>query len=317
MHGVESKGKSQPGKRMSDLDWRLNIDGFQTAENNMAEDSAMLARCEQGLLPPTLRVYGWSEPSISLGYSQNAEAELDLERCRELAIPVVRRPTGGRALLHYNELTYAVVAPVTLAPFNRGLKATFQAISEALLLGLKGLGVQGDINTRNQKFKPVQSPVFHQSLKGLGIYGDIKTSKQRSGPVRSPACYASLNHCEITVDGKKLVGSAQKRTSKAFLQHGSLVIESDHELFASLLKFDDERQRINTRQRLLDATTGLNRVCGRELIFEEICNALWGGFQKTFGGPWDDGCTGYMEYHPRAKTKSRLVNQYHRQYKGG
>lgn len=265
---------------MSHVDWHMNIDGLQTAEFNMAEDSAMLARCEQGLIPPTMRVYGWSEPSISLGYSQNAEAELDMERCRELAIPVVRRPTGGRALLHYNELTYAVVAPVTLAPFNQGLKATFQAISEALVLSLKGLGIQSDINT----------------------------SKQRSDMVRSPACFASLNHCEITVDGKKLVGSAQKRTSKAFLQHGSLVIESDHNLFTSLLRFDDERQRIETRQRLLDATTNLNRVCGRELTFEEICNALWGGFRKTFGGSWDDGCAGRMEYHPKTNTKTISAN---------
>lgn len=274
---------------MPPVDWHMNIDWLQTAEFNMNEDSALLARCEQGIIPPTMRVYGWSEPSISLGYSQNPDAELDMEHCRELAIPVVRRPTGGRALLHYNELTYAVVAPVSLAPFNRGLKATFQAISEALLL----------------------------SLKGLGIFGDINTSKQRSGPVRSPACYASLNHCEITVDGKKLIGSAQKRTSKAFLQHGSLVIESDHDLFSSLLRFDDERQRIKTRQRLVDATTSLNQICGRELTFEEICSALWGGFHKTFGGSWDNGSTGHFEFHPRAKTKTIMVNKYHFPCKGG
>lgn len=242
-------------------EWHLNIDGLQTAEENMAEDSALLADCEQGFIPPTLRLYGWSEPAITLGYSQNAEAELDGDRCRELDIAVVRRPTGGRALLHYNELTYAVVAPVTLSPFNRGLKATFGAIGEALLSGLKRLGVQGDLNTRKER-------------------------PASSGFKRSPACFVSLNQCEITVDGKKLVGSAQKRTAKAFLQHGSVIIESDHELFTSLLQFDDERQRSETRQRLLDATTGLNRVCGRELTFEEISAALWGGFRKTLGGAW-------------------------------
>ncbi len=255
---------------MSHVEWHLHIDGLQTAEENMAEDSALLAKCEQGLIPPTLRLYGWSEPAITLGYSQNAEAELDGDRCRESAIAVVRRPTGGRALLHNNELTYAVVAPITLAPFNRGLKATFGAISEALLSGLKRLGVQGDLNTPKQR--------------------------SASGFKRSPACFASLNHCEITVDGKKLVGSAQKRTSKAFLQHGSVIIESDHEWFTSLLQFDDERQRSETRQRLLDATTGLNRVCGRELTFEEISAALWGGFRKTLGGAWLPA----ERSHPRA-----------------
>ncbi len=245
---------------MSHDKWRLNFDGLQPAEWNMAEDSALLADCEQGLIPPTLRLYGWSEPAITIGYSQKAGEELDRDRCRELGVAIVRRPTGGRALLHYNELTYAVVAPVSLAPFNRGLKATFAAVSEALLTGLQRLGIRGDLNT----------------------------GKRRPGsrPARSPACFASLNHCEITVDGKKLVGSAQKRTSKAFLQHGSVIIEFDHELFTSLLKFRDEPHRSETRQRLLDATTGLNRVCGRELTLEETGSALLGGFRKTFGGAW-------------------------------
>jgi len=237
-------------------EWRWIADGLQTAEENMAVDAALLAACEQGRIPPTVRLYGWSEPAITIGYSQKAEAELDVERCRELGIAVVRRPTGGRALLHTNELTYAVVAPVTLAPFNQGLKATFQAVSEALLMGLQGFGVQGDIN------------------KG----------KQRSGSARSPACFASLNHCEITVDGKKLVGSAQKRTSKAFLQHGSVIIESDHELFASLLKFKDESERIALQERLMSSTVTLNQVCDRKISFEEITAALQEGFQKALGG---------------------------------
>ncbi|MDH3256391.1 MAG: lipoate--protein ligase family protein [Nitrospinota bacterium] len=239
-------------------EWRWISDGRHSAEENMAVDAALLADCEQGRIPPTVRLYGWSEPAITLGYSQNAEAELDLEHCRELGIPVVRRPTGGRALLHNNELTYAVVAPVSLVPFNRGLKATFQAVSEALLAGLHDLGIQGDLNT----------------------------SKQRSAPgiTRSPACFASLNHCEITVEGKKLVGSAQKRTSKAFLQHGSLIIESDHALFTSVLKFDTESDKIATHQRLMHSTTTLNQVCDRKFSFEEISAALHEGFRKTLGG---------------------------------
>jgi lipoate-protein ligase A len=237
-------------------EWRWISDGLQTAEENMAIDAALLADCEQGRVPPAVRLYGWSEPAITIGYSQKAEAELDLKRCRELGIAIVRRPTGGRALLHANELTYAVVAPVSIPPFNQGLKATFQAVSEALLVGLQGLGVQGDINT----------------------------SKQRSGPVRSPACFASLNHCEITVDGKKLVGSAQKRTSKAFLQHGSLIIESDHALFASLLRFEDENERVALQERLANSTTALNQICDRKISFEEISAALQEGFRKTLDG---------------------------------
>ena len=236
-------------------EWRWIADGLLTAEENMAVDSALLADCEQGRIPPTVRLYGWAEPAITVGYSQKAEAELDIERCRELAIPIVRRPTGGRALLHFNELTYAVVAPVSILPFNRGLKATFQAVSEALVMGLQGLGIQGDINT----------------------------SKQRSESGRSPACFASLNHCEITVDGKKLVGSAQKRTSKAFLQHGSVIIESNHTLFTSLLKINNESERVALQERLMNSTTTLSQLCDRKLCFEGISSAMQQGFQKTLG----------------------------------
>jgi lipoate-protein ligase A len=239
-------------------EWCWISDGLQTAEENMAVDSALLGDCKQGRIPPTVRLYGWSEPAITLGYLQNAEVELDIKRCRELGISIVRRPTGGRALLHTNELTYAVVAPVSLAPFNRGLKATFQAVSKALLVGLQGLGIRGDLNTSTERLVP--------------------------GVSRSPACFASLNHCEITVDGKKLVGSAQKRTSKAFLQHGSLIIESDHELFASVLKFEDEGERVALQERLMNSTTTLNQVCDRKFSFEEISAALQDGFRKTLGG---------------------------------
>ncbi len=237
-------------------EWRWISDGHHPAEENMEVDATLLADCGQGQIPPTVRFYGWFEPAITIGYSQKAEVELDIERCRELGIPIARRPTGGRALLHHRELTYAVVAPVSIPPFNRGLKATFQAVNEALLMGLHGLGIQGDINT----------------------------GKQPSGSARSPACFASLNHCEITVNGKKLVGSAQKRTSKAFLQHGSLVIDADHELFTSLLKFEDESERVATQQRLMHSTTTLNQICDRKFSFEEISAALQEGFQKALGG---------------------------------
>ena len=86
-------------------EWRWISDGHQSAERNMAVDAALLNDCGQGRIPPTVRLYGWSEPAITIGYSQKAENELDLERCQELDIAVVRRPTGGRALLHHRELT--------------------------------------------------------------------------------------------------------------------------------------------------------------------------------------------------------------------
>lgn len=246
---------------MPQQEWQWISEGLNTAEENMAVDASLLADCAQGLIPPTVRFYGWSKPAITVGYSQRYESELDVERCRAEGIEIVRRPTGGRALLHYNELTYAVVAPVTLAPFDKGLKTTFEAISQALLAGLKNLKIRGGLNTGK-----------HQS---------------GSGHRRSPACFASLNHCEITVDGKKLVGSAQKRTAKAFLQHGSIILEADHERFVALLAIDNEDDRRVLLQHLLNSTTSLNQVCDSPVTFEQVAAALQDGFMTTFKGDWE------------------------------
>ena len=263
MRAMESKVKSQAETGFPKMEWHINIDRLESAKTNMARDSGLLAACGQGDIPPTLRLYGWSEPSITIGYSQNAEAELDLDRCREMGVPVVRRPTGGRALLHYKELTYSVVAPVSLAPFRGGLKATFATVSQALLAGLSHLGIQGEINDQKPSLRPKYT--------------------------RNPACFASLNHCEITVGGKKLVGSAQKRTSRAFLQHGSIVMESCHDLFVSLLKFKEEQKRREVLQRLENTTTSLNHIGRRQFTFDETASAFMAGFQEAFDGIWKEG----------------------------
>jgi len=247
---------------MSEQQWRFIVDGFHSARHNMEADCALMSEGGQGLIQPTVRVYGWSEPAITVGYSQQYESELDVDRCRAEAIDIVRRPTGGRALLHHLEVTYAVAAPVSLPPFDRGLKATFGAVSEALLAGLRTLGVRGDLNTHKRP--------------------------SSGGPRRSPACFAALNHCEITVDGKKLVGSAQKRTARSFLQHGSLILEPDHDRFVSLLKFECEERREDMRRHLLHSTTGLSEVCGRPVSFQEAAEALREGFRQTFSGHWTE-----------------------------
>lgn len=240
--------------------WRWIEYGIYRARHNMAVDGALLEDCGRGRIPPSVRLYGWSEPAITVGYSQRYESELDVERCRAEGIDIVRRPTGGRALLHHRELSYAVVAPVSLAPFDQGLKATFNAVSEALLAGLGKLGIRGVLNKSRHP-----AP---------------------AGPRRSPACFAALNHCEITVDGKKLVGSAQRRNPQAFLQHGSIILEPDHERFVSLLAFEQEEDRRSLLRHLQDSTESLAGVCGSPPDVREIVRALKAGFMETFAGPW-------------------------------
>ncbi|MGP0566496.1 MULTISPECIES: lipoate--protein ligase family protein [unclassified Nitrospina] len=243
--------------------WRYIEDDKQNGAWNMAVDEALLRSCESDpSYVPTLRLYGWNHPTLSIGYSQPLEAEIDLMRCRENNVDWVRRPTGGRALLHMEELTYSMVGPVTHPLFSGGLKATFSVISQALLRGLRELRIaDAHINKEKQ-------------------YG---TTRQE----RSPACFASLNHCEITVHERKLIGSAQRRTQQAFLQHGSVLIATDHDLFHSLLLHRHSGVATRSLEKLKASTTTLNEIVGHPVAFQTVRDAFRTGMTTHFGGTWE------------------------------
>ncbi|CAI2717819.1 lipoate--protein ligase family protein [Nitrospina watsonii] len=242
-------------------EWRYIEDDRQDGAVNMAVDEALLRTCEQDAsFVPTLRLYGWRRPTLSIGYSQPVEKEIDLERCRERQVDWVRRPTGGRALLHMEELTYSMVAPVTHPLFCGGLKATYAAISRALLRGLHELGI-------------AEAHINREKLRG-GTHD------------RSPACFAALNHCEITVHDRKLIGSAQRRTQRAFLQHGSVLIATDHDLFHSLLIYRNREAGSEPLEWLKTSTITLNDLSGSRMEFESVRTALHRGMTAHFGGNW-------------------------------
>ena len=191
--------------------WRLIEEGREDGKINMVTDQAILHACNEGKAPPTLRLYGWNRPTLSLWYSQNVTRSVDLGRCRLLDIPIIRRPTGGRAVMHNEELTYRVIAPINHPRFPGGLKQTFQMIATALVRGLA-------------------------QLKILGVC-EKKCLRHHNGKTRmnSPACFASFNLFEITANNRKLIGSAQRRVENAFLQHGSILIDINTKLLNFLL----------------------------------------------------------------------------------
>ena len=124
--------------------WRLINDGDLAGARNMARDVAILESVAATEAPPTLRLYGWDPPCLTLGRHQGVDAA-DLEFCRTEGIDVVRRPTGGRALLHHLELTYSVVAPLGAGPMPRGLQDAYRSICSALVRAMRGLGVDADL----------------------------------------------------------------------------------------------------------------------------------------------------------------------------
>ena len=177
---------------MNQNNWRVIQDSLGDGAFNMAKDKAILIACSEGKAPATLRIYGWKRPTLSIGYSQDISKYIDLESCKKNNIPVVRRFTGGRALLHQYELTYSVIAPIPHKVFPGSLRGAFEKISQAILESLKIGGIEG--------------------AEIAGKKNSISGSESR----RSPACFSIANHCEITVEGKKLIGSAQRRLRSAF-----------------------------------------------------------------------------------------------------
>jgi lipoate-protein ligase A len=162
----------------------------------MAVDEALLASAAKGA-PPTLRLYAWSGPWLSLGHAQRFD-DAALAACRRAGVEVVRRVTGGRAVLHGADLTYAVTAPESALP--AGLDASYRVLSDALLAALRELGVDAE--------RAAAGPVALADAHGFD-------------------CFAEAANDELCVGGRKLAGNAQRRAGGALLQHGSIRLAAD------------------------------------------------------------------------------------------
>lgn len=239
--------------------WRFIADGSLDGHLNMAIDEAILKACGEGKSPPTLRCYGWSHPTLSVGYSQDAGHDLDLERCKEKRIPIVTRPTGGRALLHDREFTYSIIMPIPHPLFSSNLRGAFHEISRALLLALESMGIEH-----------------------LTIGGKSSPPRNSQHKVRSPSCFAALNHWEICWGEKKLLGSAQRRLKNSFLQHGSVWNDCDREFMHSLFRFDSIQSARDSLELHYSHTSTLQEICNRSISADEFSQAMKAGFEKTF-----------------------------------
>jgi len=231
--------------------WRLIISDPQRGSSNMAQDSAILAAIGRGDVPPTLRLYRWDPPCLSLGYSQPS-ADVDLPRLRERGWDLVRRPTGGRAILHTDELTYAVIGPRTDPRLEGGLMDSYRRISRALFQALLSLGV------------PVE---VHQGKNPLAYH--------------QPVCFENPSDFEITVAGKKIIGSAQARKKEGILQHGSLPLSGDLTRITQVLAYPSEQQRDQAAQTLLEKGQTVASVLGRDIPWEEAARAFTDAFQAV------------------------------------
>jgi len=232
----------------SDATWRLLLDPPATGAWNMAVDEGLLDGVAAGDTPPTLRFYEWAPPCLSLGYFQAFEV-VDVAGCRSLGVDVVRRPTGGRAILHDRELTYSVALPLSLLGLDGGVLPSYHRLSLALERGLKRLG----------------APVVLAA-----------ETAAPAAPDHGPACFDRPSAHEILLDGRKLVGSAQVRRATAILQHGSILIEPRTDRLLACLRLPD-----GPPGRLEDGVAGLGEVGDFEAA--QIAHALADAFAEEFG----------------------------------
>ena len=242
----------------------------------MAVDETLLESCAAGAHPtvPTLRLYSWRPAALSLGRFQCSNGAYDAAYLREHGIDLVRRPTGGMAVLHEYERTYAVIAPLRSPPFSGSVREIYAKIARALRLALRRLGLDA-------------RALVGQAAPGPGRRRDADT-----------ACFGSRSNHEISVDGRKLVGSAQLRRRSAFLQHGSILLQADPARLAQAIGLVAPPA----------GYTDLYRALGRHAVPSEVDRVLVDAFSETFSAEMDA-----EELTPReAQQAERLRSQkYH------
>ncbi|GAB4494334.1 MAG: lipoate--protein ligase family protein [Anaerolineales bacterium] len=238
---------------MTDI-WRLLITPPARGAWNMAVDEAILGTAGCGQSLPTLRLYAWNPPCLSLGYAQPF-ADVDLDRLTARGWEVVRRATGGRAILHTEELTYSVTAPLDHPLMQGSILESYQRLAKALVSGVRALGI------------PVEMAEYAPA----------------TGAAKGPVCFEVPSAYEIVVNGKKLIGSAQARKREGVLQHGTLPLTGDLTRITQVLFFADEQARAAAGEKLLQRATTATGVLGWEIDWETAAQALVESFQRELG----------------------------------
>lgn len=228
-----------------------------SAAQNMAVDEAIFLSYLQGRSPLTLRFYGWSPPAVSIGYAQDLKKEIDLEACAGRNIQWVRRPTGGRSVLHDDEITYALVAGER----------------------------DGFTGTLIENYLRIATG-FQEGFRILGVEVNLAEGRKATLDSYAAVCFASPSWYEIEAGGRKLIGSAQVRKEKGFLQHGSILLSFDAGLLLHLLG-----QNVNNRliEGLRKRMTCLEEIMGGRPEKEMVISALVTGLSRVLDVRWEPG----------------------------
>ena len=237
--------------------WRWIDTGYADGTYQMATDWALLEHAaENGMT--TMRMYGWKPYCISLGYNQSSDC-IDSNKCRENGIDIVRRPTGGRAVLHAEEVTYSVIIPEKNSSSYKSIGAIYNYISRGLARGIQKLCVPANLKKRS-----------------LDMASHYRTQF-------SVSCFSAAARHEVLVDGKKLVGSAQRRLSQGVLQHGSILTGDAHQTLPEYLKDAGKADILKLKDHMRKKTVSLGSYLEREVNYSEVADAVKQGMEEELG----------------------------------
>jgi len=241
--------------------WRLLITSPAHGAWNMAVDESILEAMGYSDSLPTLRLYAWEPACLSLGYAQPL-ADVDIPRLNARSWEMVRRPTGGRAVLHTDEITYSVIAPLSEPRVAGTVLESYRRLAQALVQALTLLSLPVQVN-ENTLTPPATAT--------------------------NPICFEVPSTYEITVDGKKLIGSAQARRKEGVLQHGSLPLVGDLTRIIQVMSFPDEASRNRAGAHLLGKATTVETALGRRVPWDEAARAFISAFKSVLALDFQPG----------------------------
>lgn len=237
--------------------WRFIDSGDRSPAFNMALDEALMDWHSDGKIPPVIRFYGWNPATLSVGYFQQVEKEIDLDAVKAHQLGFVRRPTGGRGVLHEHELTYSVIVSEEHPEMPNSVTEAYRVISEGILKGFHRLGL-------------------------VAYFAVPKTVEEREAlkNPRSAVCFDAPSWYELVVEGRKVAGSAQTRQKGVILQHGSILLDLDEDKLFSLFKYPNERVKERMKKAFKNKAVAINEISPRRITLEEAKEAFYHGFAE-------------------------------------
>ncbi len=239
--------------------WRTIRSAAEAPDMNMAIDEALMMSVGAGEVGPTLRFYGWSPATLSIGYFQKAAEEVNMAEVQARGFGFVRRPTGGRAVLHDRELTYSIILPESYPGLPASVVDSYRLLSEGMLRGLQALGLAATmVSLSSEQERAKYAGAASGTLSDSSEIDASTVTIASHASAASAACFDSPSWYELVIDGRKVAGSAQLRQHRALLQHGSILLDLDVAQLFALLQFRTERQRERMQLAFAERAAAIN-----------------------------------------------------------